>query len=334
MTTTLKAASRPSTPLAFFDDQHPSAADFRRDVLDGLSAPQKYLSPIYFYDAEGSALFDAITELPEYYPTRTELSILDTIGNELAERAGSGAVIVEPGSGSSIKIRKLIDALDTPAAYVGLDISGEHLQQACTVLAEDYPGLSIGAICADFTTGLDLDGYDLPHGRRLVFFPGSTIGNFEIQDAIDLLKGFRAGMRDDDAILIGVDRVKDEQTLVDAYDDSQGVSAAFNLNLVTRINRELEGTIDAGKLRHLALWNEKASRIEMHLQAVDDIEFSIAGETFAMKSGETIHTENSHKFTPDAFSTLAARAGFTVRTHWSDERELFTLYWLEPDSKA
>jgi L-histidine N-alpha-methyltransferase len=320
--------------LDFYDDQHPPAGDFLRDVLDGLARAPKSIPPVYFYDAKGSALFDSITLAPEYYVTRTELALLDAIGPELASLAGKDAVVVEPGSGSSVKIHKLLSALDQPAGYVGLDISKRHLVEACIELAETYPGLAVGAICADFTTGISLDHLPVPQGRRVLFFPGSTIGNFEPEAARDVLAGFRKGMRPGDALLIGADRVKDEATLVAAYDDAGGTSAAFNLNLITRINKELGGTIPAGSLEHLSVWNAEHARIEMHLEALERIEFEVGGHSFSMEKGERLHTENSHKFTPDTFDALARSAGFKRAHSWSDPAEFFSLHWLEPDDKA
>ena len=323
-----------STSLAFFEDRHPPASDFGRDVRDGLSGDPKTLSPIYFYDARGSAIFDAITDTAEYYVTRTELGVLDAFGAEIAERAGPGAVVIEPGSGSSLKIRHLLDALNAPAGYVGLDISKDHLFAACADLAADYPDLEIGAVCADFTDGLDLEGLDFPPGRRLIFFPGSTIGNFEPDDARAVLAGFRQGMRPGDAVLIGVDQVKDPAVLEAAYDDSDGVTADFNLNLIDRMNRELDGDIDRSAFRHRAVWNAEAARIEMHLEALRDMDFTAAGERFSMQKGETIHTENSHKFTEASFSALAGAAGFTVEASWRDAAGLFALHWLVPKTEA
>ena len=331
-----RALGRPSpyAALDFFEDQHPPAGDFRDDVVRGLTATPKALAPKYFYDAEGSAIFDAITELPEYYVTRTELGILDRIGPELARLAGSGAVVIEPGAGSSIKIRKLLDSLDSPAAYLGLDISGEHLETACQALAADYPDIRIGAVCADFTQGLDIDHLPLPEGRRIIFFPGSTIGNFEPEAARAVLAGFRKGLRPGDAVLLGADRVKPPATLVAAYDDDQGVTARFNLNLIERINRELDGNIDASKLRHVALWNPEASRIEMHLEATADQDARVAGHDIHFSAGERMHTENSHKFTPESLEALAVSAGFNRLRTWSDKAELFSLHWLEPGAEA
>ena len=320
--------------MDFFDDQHPPKGDFLRDVVEGLSATPKSIPPVYFYDQAGSALFDQITDLPEYYVTRTELELLANIAEELSLRAGPGAVVIEPGSGSSVKIRTLLDALGDASAYVGLDISREHLIAACEELARDYPAVAVGAVCADFTTGLELDHLPLPQGRRLVFFPGSTIGNFEPHEARQVLKGFKAGMRPGDAILIGADRVKDPQVLVDAYDDAQGVTAAFNMNLLKRIKTDLGASLELDDFRHKSVWNDEAERIEMHLVAVRPTRIELGGQVFDFAEGESLHTENSHKFTPESFTRLAESAGYSVAKRWSDRAELFSLYWLEPNWEA
>lgn len=321
--------SKQNDALSFFEDLHPPASRFREEVLEGLALPQKKIPPKHFYDAKGSALFDDITRADEYYVTNTEIGILDTIAGEIAKLAGPDAVVIEPGSGSSIKIDKLLNALENPAAYIGLDISKEHLIAACKDLARRYKGLFVGAICADFTQPVAMNDLPIPDGKRLVFFPGSTIGNFEPEGSRLLLTHIREWLRPGDALLIGADRVKSVEVLEQAYDDAAGVTAAFNLNLLTRINRELEGDIDVAAFEHRAIWNADASRVEMHLVARNDVDFSISGQTFSMKAGESIHTENSHKFTIEHFSTLARQAGMAVRSHWSDERDYFTLYWLE-----
>jgi dimethylhistidine N-methyltransferase len=322
-------ASPKADALSFFEDLHPPKSRFLDDVLTGLAQPQKTIPPKHFYDAKGSALFDDITGTDDYYVTRTELGILDDIAGDIARRAGKGAVVIEPGSGSSVKIDKLLNALDEPAAYIGLDISKQHLVSACEDLAVRFPDLSVGAICADFTQTVPLDDLPIPAGRRLVFFPGSTIGNFEPEDAQSLLCRLRDWLRPGDAILIGADRVKSAEVLENAYDDQQGVTADFNLNLLNRINRELDGNIDVSAFAHRADWNAERSRVEMHLVAERDVDFTVSGQAFSMKAGETIHTENSHKFTIDRFTALAASADLAVKTHWSDDRGYFTLYWLE-----
>ncbi|GGG95247.1 MAG TPA: L-histidine N(alpha)-methyltransferase [Oceanicaulis sp.] len=324
--------------LSFYEDMHPPAADFRADILAGLSKPQKALPPKYYYDEEGSRLFDAITEQPEYYVTGTELDLLRAIGPELAALAGKGAVVLEPGAGSSVKIRTLLDALHSPAAYVGMDISGDHVRAACEALAADYPGLEIGALCHDFTQALDIDALPLSAearaGRRVVFFPGSTIGNFELIDALGLLKTLRTWLRDGDALLIGTDMRKSSETLEAAYDDKAGVTAAFNLNLIARINRELDGNIDAEALQYRAFWNPYRSRVEMYLEALRDMHFTVAGKSFVIRKHETIHMENSHKFTLDTFHDLAAKAGLQSRKAWVSAHEPFSMHWLEPAGEA
>lgn len=324
--------------LAFFEDLHPAAADFRADILSGLSRPQKAIPPKYYYDEAGSRLFDAITQQPEYYLTPTELALLGEIGPELAELAGPGAVVLEPGAGSSIKIRTLLDALDAPSAYVGMDISGDHVKAACEELAADYPQLEIGAVCHDFTQAIDLDSLPLPEniksGRRVVFFPGSTIGNFELVDALALLKTLRGWLRPGDGLLIGADLRKDAATLQAAYDDAAGVTAAFNFNLIDRINAELDGDIDASALAYAAHWNPYRSRVEMYLVAQRDLYFRVAGKDFTLREGETIHMENSHKFTPATFQDLAAKAGLTPRKAWVARQQPFSMHWLEQAREA
>ncbi|KAA5803601.1 L-histidine N(alpha)-methyltransferase [Alkalicaulis satelles] len=329
---TRPAASAPE--LAFFKDLRPPAGDFRADVLDGLSKPQKAIAPKYFYDAQGSRIFDAITRAPEYYITRTELALLDQTGPELRALAGPGAVVLEPGAGSSVKVRKLIDALDNPAAYVGMDISGEHVKAACADIASDHQDMVIGAVCHDFTRPIDLDALPLPPGRRIVFFPGSTIGNFELIDAKALLQTFRDWLRPGDALLIGVDLRKDAAILEAAYDDAGGATAAFNYNLVARINAELDGTIDPEGLAYKAFWNPYRSRVEMYLQALRDQSFTVAGRSFQLRAEETIHTENSHKFTPDIFRDLARSAGLAPKHVFLAPAEAFSIHWLERAREA
>jgi dimethylhistidine N-methyltransferase len=319
--------------LAFFEDLHPSTSDFRTDVLAGLARPQKMLSPKYFYDKAGSEIFDQITQAPEYYVTRTELALLDMIGPELCDLAGPGAVVLEPGAGSSVKVRRLIDALERPAAFVGMDISGEHVRAACHDIASDHPDLLVGAVCHDFTQGIDLEALPLPDGKRVVFFPGSTIGNFELDGALALLQTLRGWLRPGDALLIGVDLRKDGAVLEAAYDDSGNATAQFNYNLIRRINSELEGDLDPSGFEYRAFWNPYRSRVEMYLQATRDMRFTVAGKAFVIRRDETIHTENSHKFTVDTFQDLAREAGLAARTAWVSEDTPFSIHWLEVDGE-
>ncbi len=323
-----------SPRLAFFEDMHPPAADFRTDVLAGLSKPQKAISPKYYYDEAGSRLFDAITRQPEYYLTRTELALLKEAGPMLAGMAGPGTVVLEPGAGSSVKIRTLLDALDSPAAYVGMDISGEHVKTACEALATDYPTLTVGAVCHDFTRAIDLNALPLPAGKRLVFFPGSTIGNFELIDALGVLKTLRNWLRQGDALLIGADLRKEAAILEAAYDDAAGITADFNFNLIRRINTELDATIDESALRYAAHWNPYRSRVEMYLVATRDQHFKVAGENFVLREHETIHMENSHKFTVETFQDLALKAGLMPRRSWVAKDRPFSMHWLEPAREA
>lgn len=320
--------------LAFFEDMHPPASDFRADVLAGLSRPQKALQPKYFYDKTGSEIFDRITQAPEYYVMRTELALLDRIAAELRALAGPGAVVLEPGAGSSLKIHKLLDALDSPEAFVGMDISGDHVREACEAIAADYPDMTVGAVCHDFTRELDTDALPLPDGKRIMFFPGSTIGNFELIDALALLKTMRAGLRPGDVLLIGVDLRKDKDTLEAAYDDAGGATADFNYNLVRRINADLKGDLDVAGLRYRAHWNPFRSRVEMYLQAVRDMAFTVGGREFVIREHETIHTENSHKFTVATFQDLAVAAGFAPAHVWVSEATPFSIHWLEYGSEA
>ena len=266
---------------------------FLADVLAGLSARQKVVPARWLYDHRGSELFEAITALPEYYPTRTERSILERHAKDIAERVGRGRVVIGFGSGSSTKTPLLLSAIE-PEAYVPIDVSGEFLHESLRVLSRSFPALPIHPVVGDFTKPMQLPR--LGHSPRLGFFPGSTIGNFVAPEAVDLLRTMATTLGDAAQLLIGVDRIKDEQVLVPAYDDAAGVTAQFNLNLLDRINRELSGTIPVGAFRHRAIWNDDEARIEMHLLATRDLTFEIADRIFRMRAGETIHTENSIKY--------------------------------------
>ncbi|MET1755645.1 L-histidine N(alpha)-methyltransferase [Novosphingobium sp. RD2P27] len=296
-------------------------AQFRRDVLTGLSQPRKAIPARWFYDHRGSELFEEITALPEYYPTRAEVSILSQRCDELAEAIGRGRVVVEFGAGSATKTPLLIDCI-APAAYVPVDISGDFLRESCAVLAERYPNLPIHPVEADFSRPANIPS-ELKQHSRLGFFPGSTIGNMDPFAAVDLLRTMRATLGEDSLLLIGMDRIKARDTLVCAYDDTAGVTAEFNRNLAVRINRELDGTIAIEALRHRAIWNEQRARIEMHLEATRDIAFEVAGRRFTMQAGETIHTENSHKYDPRSAATLLYAGGWEPQCTWSDGDENF-----------
>jgi dimethylhistidine N-methyltransferase len=309
-----------------FFDYRPTPADVRAEVLEGLGRPVKRLSPKLFYDQRGSQLFDAITELPEYYPTRTEIGILRDHGSEMADRLGRDNVLIELGSGSSLKIQTLLAALQ-PSVYLPVDISKEHLLESANALAERFPALAIRAACADYSAPFKLPLE--PDWRDLAaFFPGSSIGNFDPDDARQLLGRVAGLLGPGGRLLIGVDLPKDPAILNAAYDDAQGVTAAFNLNLLTRINRELEGEFDLGAFAHRAFFNLAESRVEMHLVSRVEQRVRVAGEVFAFRVGETIHTENSYKYGIDAFHRLAEHAGFVAEQVWTDPDALFSVHCL------
>lgn len=313
-----------------FSDATPVAPAFLDDVRAGLSRPQKALSPKYFYDAAGSDLFEAITRLPEYYPTRTEIGILDGRGPEIAALLPAGAALVEFGSGSTVKLRRLLRHLDKLAAYVPVDVSGEFLCAQAETLSADFPHLRVEPVVADFTRDFDLPD-SLAGLPRAGFFPGSTLGNFEPEEAEALLARFGRILGTGAHMIVGIDLVKDAKTLETAYDDAAGVTAAFNMNLLTRINRELAGRFDLDAFSHRAVFNRQASRIEMHLVARDAQDVAVGSDTFAFAAGETIHTESSYKYTVETFRALAERAGWTWIQVWTDADGLFSVHALRLD---
>ena len=305
-----------------------SRAAFLRDVLAGLSASPKALPPKYFYDAEGSRLFDRICALPEYYPTRTELGILSENAPAIA-RLIEGCVLVEPGAGSTVKVRRLLEARPRLSAYLPIDISGAHLVAASRALAADHPDLRIMPLVADFADGIDLA--IAPPGRRVGFFPGSTIGNFEPAQALAFLRRFRQALGPGARLLIGVDLKKSPTILEPAYDDAQGVTAAFNLNLLRRMNRELGAEFVLERFRHRAFYAAEKGRIEMHLESRVAQTVRVAGRAFRFAVGETIHTENSYKYGIEEFAALAAGAGWRPGRVWTDRDRLFAVHYLTAD---
>lgn len=312
----------PSIALALVDrDQQGVDIAFRQDVVRGLSEPQKAVPARWFYDEAGSQLFEEITRLPEYYPTRSETEILREQGATLAQHIAAGCAVVEFGSGSSVKTPLLLERI-APAAYVPLDISGDFLRASAADLSAKFPGLPVHPVEADFMRRVELPRTvaDLP---KLGFFPGSTIGNMVPRTAVDLLRTMRDTLGEGAQLLIGMDLVKDRDVLMAAYDDAAGVTARFNLNLAHRINRELDGTIPVDALRHVARWNDEFARIEMHLEALENLRFTVAGEAFSMRKGETIHTENSHKFTRRSANTLLLAGGWTPTHRWTDGEDRF-----------
>lgn len=304
---------------------------FRADVLAGLRQAHKAVPARWFYDDAGSRLFEEITQLEEYYPTRAETEILGARGGEIASAIGTGRVVVEFGSGSSAKTPLVLSAI-APAAYVPLDIAGDFLRAAAAGLARDFPGLPVHPVEADFMREVALPD-SVAALPKLGFFPGSTIGNMVPRTAVDLLRSMRVTLQADHGVqpmlLIGMDLVKAPETLIAAYDDASGVTAQFNLNLIRRINRELSGSIPVDAMRHIARWEDNLARIEMHLEAIRAIEFEVSGERFAMAAGETIHTENSHKFTRRSANLLLAAAGWTPRRRWLDAQERFSVILAE-----
>ena len=300
---------------------------FREDILAGLSQPQKATPARWLYDDTGSQLFEDITQVPEYYPTRAETEILRDNAAEFARLIGPGMAVVEFGSGSSVKTPLLLSTID-PAAYVPLDISGDFLRAAAADLAEKFPGLPVLPVEADFMKPVHLPDAleDVP---KLGFFPGSTIGNMVPRTAVDLLRSMKATMGEGSQLLIGMDLVKDIAVLEAAYDDAAGVTAEFNLNLARRINRELGGTIPVEKMRHCARWNDTFARVEMHLEVMEDIAFEVSGRRFSMDAGETIHTENSHKFDRRSQNLLLLAGGWTPQERWLDGEKRFSLILAE-----
>lgn len=300
---------------------------FRTDVLAGLRQPQKAVPARWLYDDAGSQLFEDITQLEEYYPTRAETEILTTRGAEFAREIGPGRAVVEFGSGSSVKTPLLLRAID-PAAYVPLDIAGDFLRAAAGELSAKFPGLPVYPVEADFMREVALPAA-VEGMPKLGFFPGSTIGNMVPRTAVDLLRTMRATLGAGATLLIGMDLIKDPTVLVAAYDDAAGVTAEFNLNLARRINRELGGTIPVDDLRHVARWNDDFARIEMHLEAQRDMTFEVAGEEFSIAKGETIHTENSHKFSRRSANALLLAGQWTPACRWTDSGERFSLILAE-----
>lgn len=313
-------------------DSPPAAADaFAADVLDGLSRRPRSIPSKYFYDERGSRLFDEITRLDAYYPTRTERQILVDHADELVEAIGRDAALVEYGSGSSDKTRVLLDALHarrTLAAYVPIDISEDYLLATAERLREAYPGLPVLPVAADYTEPFALPDLPPETARRVVFFPGSTIGNFTPDEAVDFLRSAARVAGPGGSILLGVDQKKDPAVLGLAYDDPEGVTAAFNLNLLRRLNDELGADADPGAWAHEARYNADEGRVEMHLRSLTDQTLRVGGRAFTFGAGETVHTENSYKYDADGSAALAARAGLRRQRRWTDPRGWFALELL------
>lgn len=317
-----------SAALAMANDATPDVGDDHAQILEGLCARQKWISPKYFYDERGSELFDAICRLPEYYPTRVELALMDRHIGEIARLVGPRASVIEFGAGSNLKVRKLLDGLDQPAAYVPVEISADYLVKQAAELARDYPDVHVQPVFADFTRPFELPDHPVAPERNLIFFPGSTIGNFTRPQAADLLEVMRLEAGTGGALLIGVDLRKDPAVLHAAYNDRQGVTAAFNLNVLRRLNRELGANFALGRFRHDAIYDEKEGRIEMRLISTRTQKVAIVGEQIAFAEGEYIITEYSHKYSVEEFIALAEGAGFAAGKTWVDAHSLFSIHFL------
>jgi dimethylhistidine N-methyltransferase len=317
------------TGLNRIRDLGPTSEQFRAAVLEGLAQPQKRLPCKFFYDAEGSRLFELICELSEYYPTRTECRILEERAGDIAELLGPRVRLVEFGSGAGYKVRLLLGALAEPTAYVPVDISRGQLLAAATALSRDFSSLHIAPVCADYTQPFSLPISTVKSALTTAgFFPGSTIGNFRPEQAWAFLAQARRLVGRGAWMIIGVDLHKDSEILNAAYNDAAGVTAAFNLNLIARINRELDGTFDLEAFRHHAFYNEAERRIEMHLVSLRDQTVEVGDRRFGFMAGETIHTEDSHKYAIDDFQRVAERAGFEPVVAWTDPERLFSVHML------
>lgn len=322
----------PIPPLSPQDDLR-SGADtwaFRADVLAGLSRLQKTLPAKYFYDAAGSALFDRICEVPEYYLTRAELEILDMHGEAIAGRLGRGVLLVELGSGSSLKTERLLGRMAEPAGYVPVDLAEAHLAAAAARLHARHPGLPVVPVRADFTGHFSLPPAVARARPVCIYFPGSTIGNLEPHEAMLLMRKIRRRVAPGGFFLVGVDNKKAPALLERAYNDAQGVTAAFNRNILARIRRELGSDVDPERFEHVATYNVPAGRVEMHLRSAEPQRVHVDGREFAFRRGETILTECSYKYAPQEFGALAGRAGFATESVWQDAGERFSLHCLRP----
>jgi dimethylhistidine N-methyltransferase len=310
------------------DENEPdlSACLFLNDVLTGLSHQSKYLPPKWFYDRTGAQLFEKICDVPEYYLTLTERKILETAAPDIACELGSNAVLIEYGSGAMTKVRLILDAIDKPYAFVAVDIAFGQLEKAAADLEAAYPELRVQTIAGDFTNVICLPDWLHSAGRCCVFFPGSTIGNFEPNEIKEFLQRLHRTVDENGALLIGVDLKKDRKRLEAAYNDSSGLTALFNKNILRRINHELDGDICINSFQHLAWYNSSKGRIEMHLRSGLDQSLNIAGQEFHFRAGETIHTENCYKFTVSEFQSIATDSGFKPVQVWTDEDNLFSMH--------
>jgi len=309
-------------------DYHPSSASLMQEVLAGLAATPKVLPPKLFYDQHGAQLFERICEQSEYYPTRTEIAILERHAEEIADLAGRGACLLELGSGAGVKVRLLLEHL-RPKMYVPIDISRAQLRASADAMAQDYDWLEVHPVCADYCRSLHLD-FIPDDERRLVYFPGSTLGNFEPGEARAFLENLRGLTGEEGALLISIDLKKDPKRIDAAYNDKAGVTAAFNLNILGRLQRDLGAEVDPAGFRHQAFYNSQAGRVEMHLVSRGLQTIKVDGQRFQLEEGESIHTENSYKYSIEEFRDLARRAGYRSLRVWTDSDHLFSVHLLQP----
>jgi dimethylhistidine N-methyltransferase len=301
---------------------------FLEDVLAGLRRPRKRLSCRFFYDERGSRLFDEICRLDEYYLTRTETAIMEQYAHEMADQIDNGVRLVEFGSGSSIKTRFLLDRLSEPVAYVPVDISRKHLYRTAKGLAKDYPHLEVLPVCADFRREFVIPEPKRPATHTAVYFPGSTIGNYLPHEASEILTHTAALTGNGGGLLIGIDLKKDAEILERAYDDAQGVTAEFNLNLLRRMQQELDAELNEEAFEHYSFYNPDAGRVEIYIRSLEEQSIRVAGEVFPFREGELIHTEYSHKYTVEQFAVIAKEAGLTLRKSWTDSNNYFAVLHL------
>lgn len=312
-----------------FYDHHPKASNLYQEVLTGLRRKPKSIAPKFFYDKRGSELFEAICETHEYYPTRTEIKILEKNADDIAEAIGDGCILFEPGSGNSQKVRILLDSIK-PDAYIPLDISKEFLRSSAQQISEEYPWLDVHAACIDYTQHIKLP-QQFDKFSKVAFFPGSSIGNFEPKEAVSFLRQLSKVLGHQGGLIIGVDLKKEPHILKAAYNDEEGQTAAFNKNLLARINRELAADFVISQFKHHAFYNEDGGRIEMHLVSDKDQQVRIDNELIQFESGESIHTENSYKYHIEEFQQLAKLAGFSPEEVWTDADELFSVQYFKTE---
>lgn len=312
--------------------QNETLKEFETDAIKGLRSEPKSLSCKYFYDQRGSQLFDRICDLDEYYLTRCELEIMADHAGGISKQVGPDVRLIELGSGSSTKTRLLLDQLIQPAGYFPVDVSEKHLRDSAQQLAEEYPDLAIHPICADFTQDFSISEPSSSDRNTVVYFPGSTVGNFEPSDAVGLLKNVAELSGPTGGLLIGIDLQKDVRVIEAAYNDSSGVTAAFNLNVLQRMNRELDADFDVDEFVHRADYNPAAGRIEMYLESRTDQSVRVAGESIEFAAGERICTEYSHKYTVDGFCQLAEQAGFALQQFWTDAKSYFAVLYLSTEA--